>query len=59
MGGEGGRPQTARILYYNILLPNNQLNIYIYISPKELLCYESGELWTDICTDVVRREATL
>lgn len=50
-----GVTSNARILYYNILLPNNQHNIYFF---KELSSPKSGELWTDICTDVVRLEAT-
>lgn len=52
----GGVTSNARIGDNNMVLPNKEYGTYMY---KEASSTESGELWTDICTDVPRPEATL
>lgn len=51
-----GMAWNARILYNNILLPNNENKTYFLKEPSST---KSAELWTDTCTDVVRLEAML
>lgn len=51
------------MLYFNILLPNNQENVRLFFFffrffEENLVCMR-GELWTDICTGVARLGATL